>query len=465
MTAADSIPTYKRSPFIKAFLSLIIPGLGQVWYGDYRRGLAVFLAVATALATVAWFGQPGWYALIFAMWAWNVWDAARLPLGASITLMTLLWLAVAFGIGWQVTEINPRTLVENRERAQSILRPMLRPDFLAIHQEEFQGWVDVQVPCSIQTPRAENTVAGIHISVSPDCASLLETLLVTAEGLWPDYPAEVTWATPIGDIKLLGENNNRMLSVQTNPDGSLSTIVQVPQSALDAAPDPTVSLPHRIYITQKRAEEGYTLSENGGYILQGIYETLALALLATTLGAILALPLSFLAARNLMTTNPVTLAIYVIVRTSLNILRSIEALILAIIFVIIVGLGPFPGMIALTLHTTAALGKLFSEVIEGIDPGPIEAIRATGATWAQVVRYAVIPQIVPPFTALTIYRWDINVRSSTIIGFVGGGGIGFFLYQWIILGDYRAVSSAFIAIALVVILLDFFSARLRERLN
>jgi len=198
MTAADSIPTYKRSPFIKAFLSLIIPGLGQVWYGDYRRGLAVFLAVATALATVAWFGQPGWYALIFAMWAWNVWDAARLPLGASITLMTLLWLAVAFGIGWQVTEINPRTLVENRERAQSIIRPMLRPDFLAIHQEEFQGWVDVQVPCSIQTPRAENTVAGIHISVSPDCASLLETLLVTAEGLWPDSPADITWATPIG---------------------------------------------------------------------------------------------------------------------------------------------------------------------------------------------------------------------------------------------------------------------------
>ena len=137
---------------------------------------------------------------------------------------------------------------------------------------------------------------------------------------------------------------------------------------------------------------------------------------------------------------------------------------MAIIFVIIVGLGPFPGMIALTIHTTAALGKLYSEVIEGIDTGPIEAVKATGANWLQVVRFAVIPQVVPAFTALTIYRWDINVRSSTIIGFVGGGGIGFFLWQWIVLQDYQRSRFRFVAIAVVVIILDFFSARIRERL-
>ena len=91
-------------------------------------------------------------------------------------------------------------------------------------------------------------------------------------------------------------------------------------------------------------------------------------------------------------------------------------------------------------------------------------MKATGASWPQVVRYAVIPQVVPTFTALTIYRWDINIRSSTIIGFVGGGGIGFFLWQWIVLQDYRAVGTAFVAIAVVVIILDFFSARIRERL-
>ncbi len=140
--------------------------------------------------------------------------------------------------------------------------------------------------------------------------------------------------------------------------------------------------------------------------------------------------------------NPFTFAIYMIVRTLLNIVRSIESLIIAIVFVVIVGLGPFAGVLALAVHSVAALAKLYSEVIEGIDPGPIEAIRATGANWVQVVRYAVIPQIVPPFTAFTIYRWDINVRSATIIGFVGGGGIGFLLIEIIRINEMRAVSAA-----------------------
>jgi phosphonate transport system permease protein len=178
----------------------------------------------------------------------------------------------------------------------------------------------------------------------------------------------------------------------------------------------------------------------------------------------LAIPISFLAARNLMGGSPVTLAIYVAVRTLLNIVRSIESLIIAIVFVVIVGLGPFAGMLALAVHTVAALAKLYSEVIEGIDPGPIEAMQVTGANWLQVVRYGVVPQIVPPFTAFTIYRWDINVRASTIIGFVGGGGIGFFLVQWINLGDYRAVSACFLSILVVVMLMDLLSARVRARL-
>jgi len=121
-------------------------------------------------------------------------------------------------------------------------------------------------------------------------------------------------------------------------------------------------------------------------------------------------------------------------------------------------------MLALAVHSVAALGKLYSEVIEGIDPGPIEAIRATGANWVQTVRYAVIPQIVPPFTAFTIYRWDINVRSATVIGVVGGGGIGFLLIELIRVSNMRGVSAAFIAIAVVVIILDYFSAKVRERL-
>lgn len=456
----------ERQPIkiVIALLSLLLPGLGQALQRDWKRGLSVFLAIVTALATVAWYGKRGWYIAVIFLWLWNVWDALKMPRGAPVALAVLLWLGMAYGIGWQVTQVDPMALFTNTERAQSIIRPMLQPDFFTARKEKHEGWVEVQVPCSAAPPRAEKTVGEIHIRVQPDCGNLNETLIVTAEGLWPNAPTEITWMTPIGDVKLLGPGNNQMLVVETDNEGRLSAVIQVPGSALAAAPDPTLPLPHRVYLTQTRPIGGMTLSTNGQYVIRGIYETLALALLSTLIGAIMAIPLGFMAARNLMGGHPLLVGVYVVVRTVLNIVRSIESLILAIIFVIIVGLGPFPGMLALAIHTTAALGKLYSEVIEAIDPGPIEAIRATGANNLQVIRYAVIPQIIPPFTALTIYRWDINVRSSTIIGFVGGGGIGFFLYQWILIGDFRAVSASFIAIAAVVMILDFFSAKLRERL-
>ncbi len=155
--------------------------------------------------------------------------------------------------------------------------------------------------------------------------------------------------------------------------------------------------------------------------------------------------------------------IYYVVRTILNILRSIEPLIMAIVFVVWVGLGPFAGVMALAVHSIAALGKLYSEQVESIDPGPIEAITATGANRLQTIVYGVVPQIVPPYIAFTIYRWDINVRMSTIIGFVGGGGIGFLLQQWIRLLDYNAAGTAVWAIAIVVATMDYLSAIVRER--
>jgi phosphonate ABC transporter permease subunit PhnE len=156
-------------------------------------------------------------------------------------------------------------------------------------------------------------------------------------------------------------------------------------------------------------------------------------------------------------------AIYTFSRSILNILRSIEPLIMAVIFVVWVGLGPFAGVLALTLHTIAALGKLFSEQIEGISAGPIEAITATGANRLQTIVFAVIPQIIPPYIAYTLYRWDINVRTSTIIGFVGGGGIGFLLDQSIRLLRYRDASVMMLAIAVVVSTLDYVSSRVRNR--
>jgi phosphonate transport system permease protein len=157
------------------------------------------------------------------------------------------------------------------------------------------------------------------------------------------------------------------------------------------------------------------------------------------------------------------MAVYSITRTIVNALRSVEALVMAIVFVIAVGIGPFAGMMALGLHTIVSLVKLYSEQVESIMPGPLEAITATGANRLQTIIYAVIPQIIPPYISYTMYRWDINVRMSTIIGFVGGGGIGFLLQQNINLLNYRAASTQMIAIAIVVSMMDYISSQLREK--
>ncbi|HEU4319463.1 MAG TPA: ABC transporter permease subunit [Acidimicrobiia bacterium] len=157
------------------------------------------------------------------------------------------------------------------------------------------------------------------------------------------------------------------------------------------------------------------------------------------------------------------LTIYYIARTIFNTLRSIEPLVMVIVFVVWVGFGEFAGALALALHTAAALAKLYSEQVESISEGPLEAVRATGANRLQSIIYAVVPQIVPPYISFTMYRWDINVRMSTILGFAGGGGIGFLLQQNVALGDYSAAAVQMLAIVIVVASMDYASSKLRQR--
>ena len=199
-------------------------------------------------------------------------------------------------------------------------------------------------------------------------------------------------------------------------------------------------------------------------VIQQMLVTIFQALLATTLGAIIALPFSFLAARNLTGRSQVSAWIYYLVRFVFNVLRSIEALLYVAIFVFWVGIGPFAGMLALAVTTFALIGKLFSEAIENIDPGPIEAITATGANILQVITYAILPQIVPPFVSYLIYQWDINIRMATIIGFAGGGGIGLTLSTFFGTLQYHKAGTVVLFIVVVVALMDFASAKLREKL-
>lgn len=182
---------------------------------------------------------------------------------------------------------------------------------------------------------------------------------------------------------------------------------------------------------------------------------------AMAIGAVIGALGGFLA--GMRSNFPIGSVLYNITRTVLNGLRSIEPLIMGLVFVIWVGIGPFAGVLALALHSIASLGKLYSEQIENIDPGPIEALQSTGANQLQTIMFAVVPQIIPPYIAFTMYRWDINVRMSTIIGFVGGGGVGFLLQQQINLLRYRDAGVAVLAIAIVVSILDYASAYIRER--
>jgi len=201
-----------------------------------------------------------------------------------------------------------------------------------------------------------------------------------------------------------------------------------------------------------------------GTVLQQMLVTVFQALLATTLGGLLALPFSFLGARNLRGSHPLSQGLYGLTRAIFNVLRSIEALLYVVIFIFWVGIGPFAGMLALAVTSFALLGKLFSEAIENIETGPIEAVAATGADPLQIIVYAILPQIFPPFVSYLIYQWDINVRMATIIGFAGGGGIGLTLTTFFGSLQYHKAGTVVAFIVIVVAAMDFLSAKLRHEL-
>jgi len=193
-------------------------------------------------------------------------------------------------------------------------------------------------------------------------------------------------------------------------------------------------------------------------------ETIFLGIMATAFAVVVSIPLSFLGARNIMTGNPITAAIYAVVRVMFTIIRSIDVLIVVIVLLAIFGPGNAAGVFGLAFHNIGVMGKLYSEAIEGIDAGPLEAITATGANRLQVIWTAVLPQITNPFISFTIYRLDTNVRLAPILGLVGGGGIGLDLFQAINLSQYGAAGLIIFMIVVVVATMDFVSAQIRKRL-
>jgi phosphonate transport system permease protein len=187
-------------------------------------------------------------------------------------------------------------------------------------------------------------------------------------------------------------------------------------------------------------------------------ETVEIAFVGTALGACLSLAVGLAAAQNI---NPNRL-LRNTVRTFLSAERALPDLIVVLFFVAIVGLGPFPGVMALVAGSIGMLGKLFADAIEEVDPRPVESMVAIGATKAQVIRYAVLPQVIPSLIANTLYRFEVNIRMSIFLGVVGAGGIGFNLVVFLRLLKYQEAMAAILTILILVTLCEKLSERIRR---
>ena len=186
--------------------------------------------------------------------------------------------------------------------------------------------------------------------------------------------------------------------------------------------------------------------------------TIQIAWIGTLIAAVISLPISFVAARTITPAVAAGSA----ARFFFNVDRAIDVLIVALVLVAAVGLGPLAGTLAIAIHSIGSMGKLFTEAIESIDRGPVEALESTGATRAQVVRWGVLPQVLPYLISYFLYRLELNIRSAVVLGIVGAGGIGFLLLDNIKQFQYQNVSMILLVIVALVMLIDLLSGRLRK---
>lgn len=507
-----STPPSRISAPVGAGLS-IIPGLGQLVTGYVWRGVLIGLAIVSIFGLSLWrlddakikfsifppsidtvdLSRPQEEALTYALVAmffgliaylWNIYDGYACASGKSSPprLGIVFIILGTLTVGAHITEINVGKAVREVDdivpRLSQILWPWNPDKILTYDTETTEGTAaflasnSAGIACAMGPATQPEVEDGQpYLLVDPDCGQpsgqfspsgiRTEGTAVSVQGFnfIPNDTAELV-IKPESVPAFRPRVDAQVITVTPDENGDFEFEFNMPNFTIPA--EATGPIEVEIIVRQTRNVGAPYLVEEFWLALEGIVITLFLALMATAAGLVLAVPMSFLAARNLMSTNPITYGIYYVVRLVMNVVRSIEPIIWALIAIVWVGPGPFAGVIALTIHTIAALGKLYSESIESIDDGPIEAIQATGANRLQTIIYAVVPQVIPPFVSFTIYRWDINVRMSTIIGAVGGGGIGVVLIQWIRLADYDSVGIAVWMIAIVVTILDYASSQIRE---
>ena len=415
MTASNAAPRSSFHPAVVFAASLLLPGLGQFLLKKYLRGVLILVTSGLLAFLIQWSAvqqkvglvslgaiETSWLWLPLSLfWLWNLLDALALGAGKKLNLIPgLLFAAVILYV---------------------------------------IAWNVTEVKLSRLVERIGDAQAVSLNLLNPD----VFTLSVNGEDTLCDWSCIGTY---LGD-RFAGRT----------PAGTL----RVSDNMLDIFGRVKPQNPAQWQINLGLAVKG---SQTNTFVAGTLLETIAMGLMATIFSTILAVPLSFLAAHNIMARLPGGTVIYYVMRTILNFVRAVDTIVWGLIVIVWVGLGSFAGVIALTIHSVASLAKLFSEEIEHVDAGPIEAVSATGANLIQTIRFAVLPQIVPSFLSFSLLRWDINMRSATIIGFVAGGGIGFFVVETTRQGAYQQYATALWAVAAVIILVDTISAKWRENI-
>ena len=396
-----------------SFSSLILPGLGQFLLKKRSNGLLIFFTAAVSAFLINW-------SLVHQ-------NIGKVSIGSLITS----WLWLPFILYWVWNILDARAAAERKRF--SIMPAIL---FVGIILYVI-AWNVTGIKLSRLVERFKDARTVATNLLNPDVI----TISINGEDQICSWNC---LSTHIGD-KLAGRPTAGII----RPSDNLLDIIG------RVKPQPAPQWMVKLGI----ASPG---SRPNMFVAGSMIETIAMGLMATIFSTILAIPVSFLAAHNIMERVPGGAIIYYVMRTILNVVRAIDTIVWGLLVIVWVGLGSFAGVIALTIHSVAALGKLFSEEIEHIDPGPVEAITATGANLLQSIRFAVIPQVVPSFLAYSLLRWDINMRSATIIGFVAGGGIGFFVVETTRMGGYQQYATALWVVAIVIIVVDYISARWRE---
>jgi phosphonate ABC transporter permease subunit PhnE len=392
--------------------SLIIPGLGQFLLKKRERGFFIFLTAAVSLFLVRW--------------SLDHQGIGKVTLGA----LTTSWLWIPLILFWVWNVLDARALASDKH-------PSSLPGIASIAIILYViAWnvTDVKLNRLIERFNDARTVASNLLN--PDIISISingEDKICAWQCLYGYANDKFAGRPPVGVLRVSDNFLDIVGRVKLLPAQKWQINLGL------AEPDEKVNT----------------------FVAGTMVETIAMGLMATIFSTIIAVPLSFLAAHNIMSRFPGGNVIYYIMRTILNIVRAIDTIVWGLIVIVWVGLGSFAGVIALTIHSVAALSKLFSEEIEHIDHGPVEAVTATGANLLQTIRYAIIPQVTPSLLAYSLLRWDINMRSATVIGFVAGGGIGFFVIETTRMGGYQQYATALWVVAIVIILVDYVSAQWR----